>query len=63
MDWCEADMFLWFLRDYKKEFIECGEDFGWETEDAEHFHKRMYAFAFKRWAKLLIEHSNEKHRK
>lgn len=57
MDWYEADMFLWFLQDYKEEFIKCGEDFGWEVEDAKRFHKKMYAFAFRRWEKLMLEHS------
>lgn len=41
LEFYEADMLAWFLRDFKDEFIECAENFGWETFDAEKFHDKL----------------------
>jgi hypothetical protein len=41
----ESDMLAWFLRERKDDFIQCAEEFGWETFDAEKFHDKLMAWA------------------
>lgn len=55
LDFYEADVLAWFLRDFKDEFIECAEDFGWETFDAEKFHDKLMAMAMKDFNKVLTD--------
>lgn len=62
LDFYEADMLAWFLRDFKDEFIECAEDFGWETIDGEKYHAKLMAMAMKNLCRELEDASSFKKR-
>ena len=37
----EADVLAWFLKDYEAQFIKCADEFGYEKAEAEEMHESI----------------------
>jgi hypothetical protein len=53
LDFYEADMLAFFLRQTKEDFVECAMDFGWELQDAQQFHEDLLKKTLKNLFKEL----------
>ncbi len=41
LNFIEADVLAWFLKDYKAQFLKCADEFGYEKAEAEDLHENI----------------------
>jgi hypothetical protein len=41
LNFIEADVLAWFLKDYKTQFLKCADEFGHEKAEAEELHESI----------------------
>jgi hypothetical protein len=41
LNFTEADVLAWFLKDYKSQFLRCADEFGHEKAEAEELHENI----------------------